>query len=43
MGLAFHFRQKIFLLNPVPDMPYIKEEVLGMQPIIIEGDLSLIK
>ena len=42
MGVAFHLNKAIFLLNPVPDTPW-KEEVLGMQPIIIKGDLKLIK
>ena len=42
MGLAFHLRKKIFLLNGIPDIGS-KEEILGMQPIVINGDFSLIK
>lgn len=42
MGVAFHLGKKIFLLNPIPNAHY-KEEILGMKPIIINGDLSLIK
>jgi len=41
MGLAFYLGKKIYLLNPVPDTPW-KEEVLGIQPIIINGDLQLL-
>jgi hypothetical protein len=42
MGLAFHLRKKIFLLNPIPEISY-KEEILGMKPIIINGNLSKIE
>lgn len=41
MGLALHLGKPIYMLNNVPEMPY-KEELLGMKPIIIEGDLSKI-
>ena len=39
MGLAFHLEKPIYLLNPIPDISY-KEEVLGMFPIVIKGDLT---
>lgn len=42
MGLAFHNRKKIYLFNPIPEISY-KEEILGMRPIIIDGDFTLIK
>ena len=42
MGLAFYLNKKIFLLNPIPEITY-KEEILGMKPIVIEGDLEKIK
>jgi hypothetical protein len=41
MGLAFHLGKKIYLFNPIPDTPW-KEEVLGMQPVVLAGDLKLI-
>lgn len=41
MGLALHLDKPIYLLNPIPEISY-KEEILGMQPIVIEGDLSKI-
>lgn len=41
MGLAFHHGKKIFLLNPIPEIAS-KEEILGMRPRIINGDLALI-
>ena len=41
MGLAFHLGKKIYLLNPIPDIAW-KEEVLGMQPVVVSGDLKLL-
>jgi len=41
MGLAFHLGKKIYLLNPIPDVAW-KEEIVGMQPIVINGDLARI-
>lgn len=46
MMLAFHYNKKIFLLNPVPQdeklSAYI-EEIEGCHPVILDGDLSLVK
>ncbi len=41
MGLAFHLKQPIYLLGPIPEISY-KEEILGMWPIVINGDLKKI-
>ncbi len=41
MGLAFHLGKKIYLLNPIPETAW-KEEVLGMQPVVLNGDLNLL-
>lgn len=41
MGLAFHLGKKIFLLNQIPDQDHA-EEVIGMRPEVINGNLSLI-
>lgn len=41
MGLALFLNKKIFLLNPIPDIPS-KEEILGIKPIILHGDLNSI-
>jgi len=40
MGFAHVLNQKIFMLNPVPDMPYYKTEIVAMKPVVIEGDLT---
>ncbi len=42
MGVAFFLGKGIFLMNPIPALPY-KEEILGMRPVVIEGDLERIK
>ena len=44
IGLAYHFRKKIFLLYPPPPPQEVKSshEILIMQPTILNGDLGLI-
>ncbi|MFC1653235.1 hypothetical protein ACFL1M_00105 [Patescibacteria group bacterium] len=42
MGLALFLNKKIFLLNQIPDIPS-KEEILGVDPVILDGDLSKIQ
>jgi len=42
MGLAFFLKKVIYLLNKVPEIGS-REEILGMKPIILNGDLSRIK
>lgn len=42
MGFAHVLNQKLFLLNPIPDMPYYGTEIIAMNPIVINGDLQKI-
>jgi hypothetical protein len=35
--------KKVFLLNSIPEQKYINDELLAVEPIIINNDLSLIK
>lgn len=42
MGQAYVNNKKIYLMNPIPDMPY-KDELIALQPIVIDGDFSKIK
>ncbi len=42
IGFAHHLKKKIFFINPMPNQPYIKEELESVEPIILEGDLSRI-
>lgn len=41
MGLALYLKKPIYLLNPIPEISY-KEEILGMWPVVIDGDLKKI-
>ena len=43
IGFAHVLEKKIFLLNPVPDIPFYKSEIEACRPTIINGDLALIK
>ena len=42
MGIALHLGKKIFLMNQIPELS-CKEEILGMKPVVISGDLGNIK
>lgn len=41
IGVAFFLKKKIYFLNNIPELSY-KEELLGMKPTIIDGDLKKI-
>ncbi len=41
MGLAFHLKKKIYLLQAIPELSY-KEEIIGMRPVILGGDINKI-
>ncbi len=41
IGFAHVMDKKIYLLNPIPEVSY-KDEILTMQPIVLNGDLSKI-
>lgn len=42
MGVAFYLNKKIYLTNPIPEMSYT-EEIIGMQPTVINHDLMLLR
>jgi hypothetical protein len=42
IGFAHVLNQKIYLYNPIPDIPYYKTEIEAVKPIIINQDLSKI-
>ncbi len=39
MGLALHLDKPILLLHQLPEISY-KEELLGMKPIVLDGELG---
>ncbi|HEX7586259.1 MAG TPA: hypothetical protein VF390_01335 [Patescibacteria group bacterium] len=43
IGFAHVLNQKIFMLNPIPEMPFCKTEIEAVKPIILNGNLELIK
>lgn len=43
IGFAHVLNQKIFLYNPIPDISFYKSEIEAMKPIVINGNLNLIK
>ena len=43
IGFAHVLGQKIFLLNPIPEIPYYKTEIEAMKPVILHGDLSKVQ
>ena len=42
MGYAYSLAKPIFLLNPLPQIEYYYHEMVAMQPIVLNGKLSLI-
>lgn len=42
MGLALYLKKKIYLLNEIPKIS-AKEEILGMQPILLNAKLDSLK
>lgn len=43
MAMALQFKKKIYVLNPIDKTCSYKEEILAMDPVILNGDLSRIK
>ncbi|HRY82333.1 MAG TPA: hypothetical protein P5232_01305 [Candidatus Moranbacteria bacterium] len=43
IGFAHVLNQKIFMYNPIPEMQYCKTEIEAVKPIIINGNLELIR
>ena len=41
MGFAHVLNKTVYLFNPVPDMAY-RDEMMAMQPVVLNGDLSLL-
>lgn len=42
MGYAYILGKKVFLMNNVPDIELIAQEVEALQPIILKGNLNLV-
>lgn len=42
MGYAKYKGKKIFVLHPLPNQKYINDELISWEPIVLNGDISLI-
>ncbi len=42
MGFAHVLNKDIYLLNPIPEASF-KDELVAMQPVVLEGDFRMIK
>lgn len=40
MGFAYVLNKPIYLLHPIPKMPYYETEIIAMKPIVVDGDLE---
>jgi hypothetical protein len=40
LGFAHYLNKKIYLLNPIPDQPYIIDEVLTIDPVVLDGTID---
>lgn len=40
MALAFHLKKPIFLYNEIPDKSHFVEEIIGLEPIVLHGNLA---
>lgn len=40
IGFAHVLKKKIFLLNPIPNIPYYKSEIKAVKPVILKGNLK---
>ena len=43
IGVAFYLKKPIYLLHPVSSELSYKQEILGMKPILLDGNLDRIK
>ena len=43
IGMMHLKRKPIYLLNPIPDIPYYQTEIEAMKPVVINGHLEKIK
>ena len=42
IGVAFYLKKKIYILNPVSSEISYKQEIMGMKPVMLNSNLSII-
>lgn len=40
IGFAYVLNKRIFLLNPIPKIPYYESEIAAVKPIILKGNIE---
>lgn len=40
IGFAHYIDKKIYLLNPAPNQPYIRDEIETVEPTVLNGDVA---
>ena len=43
IGVAFYLKKKIYILSPISSDISYKQEIYGMEPVLLDGNLDLIK
>jgi nucleoside 2-deoxyribosyltransferase len=43
IGFAHVLKKKIFLMNPIPDIEYYKSEIEAVRPVVLNGNLKMIR
>lgn len=43
MGVAFYLKKSIYVLNGQPEDSPLIDEILGVEPVFLNGDISLIR
>lgn len=43
IGVAFYLKKKIYIQNPISSELSYKQEIMGMKPAMLNGDLSQVK
>lgn len=43
IGLAFYLKKHIYILNPISSLIPYKQEIYGMKPVLLNGNLDLIR
>lgn len=43
LGFAHILGKKIYLINPIPGIKFFRSEIEAMRPVVLDGDVSLIR
>jgi hypothetical protein len=43
IGLAFHLNKNIYILSDISSSLSYKQEIMGMKPVMLDGDLTMVR